>query len=50
MKKLLGGFLSFLFLFLFITNLTSAQQWSDEQKAVWAGVEAYWQEIGRAHV
>jgi ketosteroid isomerase-like protein len=20
-----------------------AQQWSDEQKAVWAGVEAYWQ-------
>jgi ketosteroid isomerase-like protein len=41
MKKLSGIFL--FFLFLFITNFTTAQQWSDEQKAVWADVEAYWQ-------
>jgi ketosteroid isomerase-like protein len=39
LKKLLA--LSFAMLFLFIAN-TSAQQWTDEQKNVWAGVEAYW--------
>lgn len=41
MKNLTSMSLSVLFLFLFITNL-SAQQWTDEQKAVWAGVDAYW--------
>ena len=40
MKKLFV--VSSLFLFLFITNLTSAQQWTDEQKDVWKGVETYW--------
>ena len=40
MKKLFA--ISCLFLFLFITNFTSAQQWTDEQKDVWKGVETYW--------
>ena len=39
MKKLFA--ISCIFLFLFITNLTSAQQWTDEQKEVWAAVKAY---------
>jgi len=42
LKNLIGISLSALLLFLFVTNV-SAQQWSDEQKAVWAGVETYWQ-------
>lgn len=42
MKQLLSCFFSVLFLFLFITNFATAQQWSDEQKEVWAGVETYW--------
>ena len=41
MTKLIGISLSFLFVFLFVSNV-SAQQWTDEQKAVWAGVDAYW--------
>ncbi|MDZ7625864.1 MAG: nuclear transport factor 2 family protein [Ignavibacteriaceae bacterium] len=41
MKNLIGISISTLLLFLFVANV-SAQQWSDEQKAVWAGVEAYW--------
>lgn len=40
MKRLLVLFV-LLLLFLFQTNL-QAQQWSAEQKEVWAGVEAYW--------
>ena len=43
MKKLIVSTFSFLFLFLFLSSFTAAQQWSDEQKAVWAGVETYWQ-------
>lgn len=36
--------LSFLLIFLFAgTNQILAQQWSAEQKDVWAGVEKYWQ-------
>jgi len=42
MQKLFGFSLTILFFSLFVSNI-SAQQWSDEQKAVWAGVEAYWQ-------
>ena len=41
MKNLIGISLSLLLLFLFAANV-SAQQWTDEQKAVWAGVDAYW--------
>lgn len=40
LKHLLG--ISLALLFLFVTSVP-AQQWSDEQKAVWAGVETYWQ-------
>lgn len=29
-------------LFLFMTAFTSAQNWTDAQKDVWNGVEAYW--------
>ena len=42
MKNLVGISIFFLLLFLSVANV-SAQQWSDEQKAVWAGVETYWQ-------
>jgi hypothetical protein len=42
MKQILSGFFSFLFLFVFIANSSIAQQWTDEQKDVWKGVEAYW--------
>lgn len=41
MKQLLSCFFSVLFLFLFITNFATAQQWTDEQKDVWKGVETY---------
>lgn len=41
LKNLIGISLSVLLLFLFAANV-SAQQWTDEQKAVWAGVDAYW--------
>ena len=40
MKHLFG--ISIFVLFLFV-SLASAQQWTDEQKAVWAGVEKYWE-------
>jgi ketosteroid isomerase-like protein len=43
MKKLLGSFMFVLFLFLFLNSFTSAQQWTDTQKEVWAGVEKYWE-------
>ena len=42
MKKVLSGSFSVLFLVLFITNFAYAQQWTDEQKDVWKGVETYW--------
>lgn len=42
MNKLVRVCPALLFTFLFVTNFTFAQQWTDEQKAVWAGVEAYW--------
>jgi ketosteroid isomerase-like protein len=42
MKNFLGFALFFISLLLWGAN-TYAQQWSDEQKAVWAGIEAYWQ-------
>ena len=42
MKNLISISISTLLLFLFVANV-SAQQWTDEQKAVWAGVETYWQ-------
>jgi len=42
MKKLLSVTFFFLFVFLFVSNLSFTQQWSDEQKDVWKGVEAYW--------
>jgi len=41
MKKLIGISLPTLLLFLFVAN-ASAQQWTDEQKDVWKGVETYW--------
>jgi len=43
MKNSLGRVLFVLFLFLFLTNFSSAQQWTDEQKDVWAGVQKYWE-------
>jgi hypothetical protein len=42
MKYLFNCFLTFFLFSLFITNFASAQQWTDEQKEVWAGVKAYW--------
>ncbi|MFI5407601.1 MAG: DUF4440 domain-containing protein, partial [Nitrososphaerales archaeon] len=39
LKHLLG--ISISLFFLFITS-ASAQEWTDEQKSVWAGVDAYW--------
>ena len=41
MKKLIS-LSSFLFVMIFAVNI-QAQQWSPEQKDVWAGVEKYWQ-------
>ncbi|UCH65411.1 MAG: nuclear transport factor 2 family protein [Ignavibacterium sp.] len=32
-----------LFLFLLLTGLSSAQEWTAEQKEVWAGVQKYWE-------
>ena len=40
MKKLIC--LSILILIVFTSVSTQAQQWSSEQKSVWAGVEEYW--------
>ena len=40
--KNLFAILVVLFTLLFVYNI-QAQQWTDEQKDVWAGVEAYWQ-------
>ncbi|MBP1683753.1 MAG: hypothetical protein H6Q27_1320, partial [Ignavibacteriaceae bacterium] len=34
---------SFVLLLLIISTTTNAQQWTDEQKDVWKGVEAYWE-------
>jgi hypothetical protein len=42
MNKLVRVCFALFFISLFMTNFTFAQQWTDEQKAVWAGVEAYW--------
>lgn len=42
MKKLFFRSFPFIFLLLCCANITSAQQWTDEQKDVWKGVEAYW--------
>jgi len=43
MKNLLKCVLFALFLFSFFTSFSSAQQWTDEQKEVWAGVQKYWE-------
>lgn len=40
MRNLFSGTL--LVLFIFISNFSLAQQWTDEQKDVWKGVDAYW--------
>jgi len=40
MKQIL---FSFVLLLLIISTTTNAQQWTDEQKDVWKGVEAYWE-------
>ena len=42
MRNLFSGALLVLFIFFFISNFSSAQQWTDDQKDVWKGVEAYW--------
>ena len=41
MKNLIGFF--FLFLLISFAGIATAQQWSDAQKEVWAGVEKYWE-------
>lgn len=41
MKKSLSIFTA-LFVVLILSGSTAAQQWSPEQKEVWAGVEEYW--------
>ena len=43
MKQFLFCLFSFVFLFLMISITANAQQWTDEQKDVWKGVEAYWE-------
>ncbi len=43
MKNLLKCVLFALFLFSFFTSFSSAQQWTDEQKEVWVGVQKYWE-------
>ena len=43
MKNLMDSSLFVLFLFLLLTSFASAQQWTDAQKEVWAGVESYWE-------
>ena len=42
MKQILFCLFSFVFLFLMISITANAQQWTDEQKDVWKGVDAYW--------
>lgn len=42
MNKLLHVSPAVLFVFLLIANFAVAQEWTNEQKDVWAGVEAYW--------
>jgi ketosteroid isomerase-like protein len=42
MKKLLPIFTA-LFIVVILSGGTSAQQWSPEQKDVWAGVQKYWE-------
>lgn len=42
MKKLFSVFTT-LFVVIILVGSTSAQEWSAEQKAVWAGVEKYWE-------
>ena len=42
MRNLFSGTLLVLFIFIFISNYSSAQQWTDDQKEVWAAVNAYW--------
>jgi ketosteroid isomerase-like protein len=42
MKKLTQIFFA-MFVLLLLTGSSFAQQWSDAQKDVWAGVEKYWQ-------
>ena len=41
MKNLIGFF--FLFLLISFAGIATAQQWSEAQKEVWAGVEKYWE-------
>lgn len=43
MQRFIFSVLSVLLLFVFANNITSAQQWSNAQKDVWAGVEKYWE-------
>lgn len=40
--KTIISFLPLMFIVLFTSQLLNAQQWSAEQKSVWAGVEEYW--------
>lgn len=42
MKQILFCLFSFVFLLLIFSNAANAQQWTDEQKDVWKGVDAYW--------
>ena len=42
MRNLFSCSLLVLSIFFFISNFSSAQQWTDEQKEVWATVNAYW--------
>ena len=41
MRSLFGSL--FLFLLIAFAGIATAQQWSDAQKDVWAGVEKYWE-------
>ncbi len=42
MIRVLSAALALLFISALTANITFAQQWTDQQKAVWAGVDAYW--------
>lgn len=43
MKKLTVTILFTMILFVLAANTINAQNWTDEQKEVWAGVEKYWE-------
>lgn len=48
MKRSLSMFILFFSIILF-SQISNAQQWSPEQKSVWAGIEEYWAASGSSN-